>query len=64
MVNGLEQRLPVDNGPAVASATARAGTAPTRHHAWGKLSADRRLAPVERRLRTSTNFIDGYPLAL
>ena len=46
---------------AIARAEPEAATAVYR--AWRKLSPDKRLAAVERRLN-ATNLGDGYPLAL
>ena len=64
MTDGLGRRLLVENGPAIAVAEAQPARAATVYRAWRKLSPERRLAAVERKLKPTNDFSDGYPLAL
>jgi len=62
MTIGLDQRMFVENGPAiVANALAERTSA---YRTWRRLSPDRKLAAVERRLAATADLTDGFPLAL
>jgi hypothetical protein len=64
MAYGLEQRPFVENGPAITAAKVQPERAAAVYRAWRKLSADSRLAIVERKLSASADLSDGLPLAL
>ena len=62
MTIGLDQRLFVENGPAIAANGLAERT--SAYRAWRRLSPDRKLAAVERRLAAANDLSDGFPLAL
>lgn len=65
MAYGLNPRLFVENGPANRSAEHRARSLPA-YRGWRALTAERRLALVDRTLgrAANDNLGDGYPAAL
>ena len=64
MTYGLEQQYFVENGPAITAARSHSTATSASYRAWRRLSADRKLAAVERKLNAANDLIDGYPLAL
>jgi hypothetical protein len=65
MAYSLDHRLFVEDGPAIQAANAAARRPAARFLGWRRLDTDRRLAVVERALKSPANdFIDSYPVAL
>ena len=62
MATGLDQRLYVENGPAIAANALAERT--SIYRAWRRLTPDRKLAAVERTLAAANDLSDGFPLAL
>lgn len=62
MAYGLNNRLFIENGPAVFAAGARARSSA----AWRALDPERRLKLIDRALAqaANANTVDGYPVAL
>ena len=60
MAYGLNERLFVENGPAIQAAGVRA----RRTAAWRALGNERRLALIDEALARPANDIDGLPVAL
>ena len=64
MAYGLNPSLFLENGPAVQAAAAHARSHSDAYRAWVGLDAERRLALVEKALRSAANDISELPLAL
>ncbi len=65
MAYGLDLRLFVENGPAVAAAEAHGARSSEMFRAWRDLNPEHRLVIVERALRPANDDTpDGFPIAL
>jgi hypothetical protein len=64
MAYGLNPRLFVENGPALQAAAAHARSSSDAYRAWVGLDPERRLALVEKALRSAANDSDELPIAL
>ena len=64
MAYGLEQQYFVETGPATTAAHSHSIATSASYRAWRRLSPERRLAAVERRLSAVNDLTDGFPLAL
>ena len=64
MAYGLDPGLFLENGPAVQAAAAHARSSSGAYRAWIGLDPERRLALVEKALRSAANDSSHLPLAL
>lgn len=64
MTYGLERQLAVESGAMTTAAQIRSVRSSSMDRAWHGLTADCRLAAVERRLSAVNTLSDGYPPAL
>ena len=64
MAYGLNPRLFLENGPAIQAAAAHARSSSDSYRAWAGLDAERRLALIEKALRTAANDSNALPIAL
>ena len=64
MAYGLNPRLFVENGPAIQAAAAHSRSSSDAYRAWAGLDADRRLALIEKALRSAANDSSELPVAL
>ena len=64
MAYGLNRSLFIENGPAIRSAEALSHSSSDAYRAWAGLSAERRLALVDKALKPAANDCGGMPIAL
>lgn len=64
MAYGLNTRLFLENGPAVHAAAAHARSSSDAYRAWVALDPERRLALVDKALRSAANDSGELPIAL